>query len=269
MFKKSKLLLVTASCLLATTAMAGSIKFKDPKGDDNGPGNYLYPTDAVYKPGSFDLRELEVEVDGDEVEFSLKVDEKLEDPWGMGVGFAVQMAFIFIDKDGKEGSGHTKSVPGLNVDFAKGHEWDKAVIISPQKPARVNAEIDGKAADLKADLIVPSKTRGKAKKIKTKVSLAELGGGDPTKWGYQVVMQSNEGFPTKYDLLTRKVNEYEGQHRFGNGMDSDCDPHTTDVLAGAANGKDDEKQQQYDMLAWECDAEGNNTKRATLKMVRK
>ncbi len=45
-------------------------------------------------------------------------------------------------------------------------------------------------------------------------------------------MQSNEGFPDEADLLTRKVNEYEGQHRFGGGNDGDCDPHAMDVLAG-------------------------------------
>ncbi len=64
----------------------------------------------------------------------------------------------------------------------------------------------------------------------------DLGGGDPASWGYQVVMQSNEGFPDKADLLTRKVNEFEGQHRFGGGTDYDCDPHVMDILAGAGTG---------------------------------
>ena len=49
-------------------------------------------------------------------------------------------------------------------------------------------------------------------------------------------MQSNEGFPARTDLLTRKVNEYEGQHRFGGGTDTDCDPHVMDLLAGDAVG---------------------------------
>jgi hypothetical protein len=39
-------------------------------------------------------------------------------------------------------------------------------------------------------------------------------------WGYQVLMQSNEGYPDKKDLLTRKVNEVNGEHRFGGGNDS-------------------------------------------------
>jgi hypothetical protein len=82
-------------------------------------------------------------------------------------------------------------------------------------------------------------------------------------------MQSNEGFPDKTDLLTRKVNEYEGQHRFGGGTDTDCDPHVMDVLAGKAVGDKSEIAAQHEMLAYECNPDGSVKKPATLKMVRK
>jgi hypothetical protein len=82
-------------------------------------------------------------------------------------------------------------------------------------------------------------------------------------------MQSNEGFPDKADLLSRKVNEFEGQHRFGGGNDSDCDPHVMDLLAPKGEGKPEEAQGQYDMLKYECGADGSSVKRATLVMVRK
>ncbi|MCP4200732.1 MAG: hypothetical protein GY769_02205, partial [bacterium] len=85
----------------------------------------------------------------------------------------------------------------------------------------------------------------------------DLGEGDPTTWGYQVVMQSNEGFPADMDLLTRKVNEYEGQHRFGGGTDYDCDPHAMDILG------------DHSQLEYECEADGTAKTMAVLKMVRK
>ncbi len=69
-------------------------------------------------------------------------------------------------------------------------------------------------------------------------------------------MQSNEGFPADTDLLTRKVNEYEGQHRFGGGTDYDCDPHVMDILG------------DHGMLAYECEADGTPVKMATLSMVK-
>ena len=56
---------------LAVPAFAGDVSFKDPTGDDNGPGTYTYPTDTVYKKGSFDLTGLDVKMKGDKVEFSV------------------------------------------------------------------------------------------------------------------------------------------------------------------------------------------------------
>ncbi len=253
---------------LASAARAEGVKFMDPTGDDKGPGTYTYPTDAVYSAGSFDLTEFEV-TGGDNPDFKVTVNERLADPWGMGVGFATQMVFIFIDKDGKAGSGHTEGLPGLNVQFAPESAWEKVIILSPQPASRVAAEIKSKAAGLSGDIVVPRRTAGVGRTISAKVKLEDLGGGDPATWGYQVVVQSNEGFPDKSDLLTRKVNEFEGQHRFGGGNDGDCDPHVMDILAGKGAGAADEAQAQYDMLKYECGADGSSVKKATLGMVRK
>jgi len=260
--------IAAALALLAVPIFAGDIVFKDPTGDDNGPGNYVYPTDAVYSPGSFDLAEVEIDFSKSKIDFDVSFASSLDDPWGMGVGFAVQMVFIFIDTDGKAGSGHTKGLPGLNIMFDEAGAWDKVVILSPQNKSRVLSEAKEKAADMIDDIVVPTRTKGRARTISGSVKLKELGEGDPASWGYQVVVQSNEGFPDKADLLTRKVNEFEGQHRFGGGSDYDCDPHVMDVLAGSAEGADSEAQAQYDMLSYECNDEGEAVKHATLKMVR-
>src|SRR5262245_57010239 len=88
-----------AIAAFAAAASAQTLTFKDPTGDDNGPGKYKYPTDAVYKPGSFDLTQLQVKKSGDKVEFEVTVNANLEDPWKMGVGFSVQMVQIYIDQD--------------------------------------------------------------------------------------------------------------------------------------------------------------------------
>ena len=82
-------------------------------------------------------------------------------------------------------------------------------------------------------------------------------------------MQSNEGFPSGNDLLTRKVNEYEGQQRFGGGNDGECDPHLIDLFAGKGAGTPTEIGLQQKMLAYECSEDGTAKKMATLTMVRK
>ncbi len=207
----------------AAAASAQEVAFKDPVGDDKGPGTYTYPTDPVYKPGSFDLTEFKFAVKGDRADVAVTVNSSLEDPWGMKVGFAVQMVFIFIQTDDAAGR-TTKGLPGLNVQFGPDDGWNRCIILSPQPSARVRGEVEIKAPDLLKMIVIPNQVRGSGRTISATVNMKDVGSGDPTKWGYQVVMQSNEGFPDKKDLLTRKVNEYEGQHRFGGGNDGECDP---------------------------------------------
>jgi len=77
---------ICLASLLALGTSAQAVVFDDPKGDDKGPGNYVYPTDSVYKAGSFDLTKLSVTKNGDQVEFAVEQNSSLEDPWGMGVG---------------------------------------------------------------------------------------------------------------------------------------------------------------------------------------
>ena len=237
--------LAAAALLAATSGLAadnaptcapdGGLTFPDPTGDDNGPGTYVYPTDAVYKPGSFDITKFEVVPKGDQVEFRVSVNSRIEDPWDSvawgGNGFSVQMAIIHIDTDHVKGSGVTGGIPGTNVRFAEEEAWDKVVLISPQGPTRVNSEIELKAPQWKDRIIVPKITRASGKTLIAVVDTKQLGGAPKASWGYQVLMQSNEGFPDKTDLLTRKVNEFEGQHRFGGGTDYDNDPHVIDILA--------------------------------------
>jgi carbohydrate-binding DOMON domain-containing protein len=267
----SKIVALAAAAALSMTAAlaAQDVSFQDPSGDDKGPGNYTYPTDTVYKKGSFDITGLDVKKKGDKVEFVVTTNSNLEDPWRMGTGFSVQMPVIFIDTDHQAGSGSTEGLPGFNVKFAPEDAWDRAVVLSPQGASKVKSEVETKVAGAKDSIVVPGRVKGSGRAISATVDLAALGGGDPSQWGYQVVMQSNEGFPDAADLLTRKVNEYEGQHRFGGGNDGNCDPHLMDVLAGGGTGAADEAQAQYDMLKYECNPDGTAKTPATLKMVRK
>jgi carbohydrate-binding DOMON domain-containing protein len=254
-------LLAAASLLalaLSAPALAESskgFKLSDPSGDDKGPGNYTYPTDAVYKPGSFDITDFEVVPGANQTEFRITVRTRIEDPWDSpawgGNGFSVQMAFIHIDTDHKKGSGVQDGLPGTNVRFSEDEAWDRVIIVSPQGATRVNSEIGLKASQWKDKIIVPKVTRAQGKTLIAVVDNAQLGGPPQTTWGYQVLMQSNEGFPDKKDLLTRKVNEFEGQHRFGGGSDYDNDPHVMDILVPPDG---DAAKKQYEILSkWKKD----------------
>lgn len=240
--------------LVVAVAPAQEVCFDDPTGDDKGPGEYVYPTDAVYTKGSFDLTKFCLKAKGSKANVEVSVNSNLQDPWGMDVGFAVQMFFVYIDN--AEG-GHTEGLPGTNHLFLEDQAWDKVIILSPQQLGMVKNEIEAKAADWQDDIIVPSRTKGASRTVSGSVKMADLGEGDPATWGYQVISQSNEGFPAETDLLTRKVNEFEGQHRYGGGTDYDCDPHVMDILGDHA------------WLAYECEADGTPKTMATVGMVKK
>jgi len=260
------IMLAAFAVLAASAAGAQEVVFKDPAGDDFGPGKYAYPTDGVYKPGSFDLTQLRVKQRGEKLDVEVSVNADLEDPWGMGVGFAVQMIFVHV-RTGP--GGFSKGLPGTNVEFGPDDAWNKVIILSPQPPGRVKNEAAQKAAAMKDAVVVPTRTKGAGRTISATIDKKELGAGDLAAWGWQVLVQSNEGFPAATDLLTRKVNEYEGQHRFGGGTDGDCDPHVMDLLAGKGAGEPGEVEAQKAMLAYECNPDGSAKKLATLKMVRK
>ncbi|MBM4388314.1 MAG: hypothetical protein FJ088_11280, partial [Deltaproteobacteria bacterium] len=168
-----------------------------------------------------------------------------------GNGFSLQMVFIFFDLDHKENSGFKDGLPGLNVEFEGESFWEKAIIISPQGQTRIVSEVKQKAPWAKDAVVIPKSVRAAGKEVTAIVKKSDIGG-LKDGIGIQVVVQSNEGYPDKSDVLTRKVNEYAGQHRFGGGSDYNCDPHVIDIVVSPANGGEDEAKKQYDALKFDC-----------------
>lgn len=261
---------VFLSCLLAPTlALAAKVEFKDPKGDDKGPGQYVYPTGAEYKKGAFDLTGLSIREKGSNVEIEISIAVPFDDPWDSkkwpapGNGYSLQMFQIYVDTDGKPGSGEAEALPGMNATFADDSRWEKVIIVSPQNNKRVLSEVKEKAPKLADKVVLPKKQTVRGKTLTVLIPKKELGV-SVKKAGWQILVGSNEGYPKGNDILSRKVNEFEGEHRFGGGHDSDVDPHFMDVLAGSAKGQDDEAKAQFEMLKYDADKK----QRAVLKMIR-
>jgi hypothetical protein len=257
---------------LAVPAVAASVSFADPKGDDTGPGTYTYPTKSDYKKGSFDLTDVEIKDKGSDVEITLGVNAGIEDPWDSakwptpGNGFSLQMFQIYIDVDGKAGSGESATLPGMNATFADDSRWEKVIFVSPQANKEIATRLDQKAKAMKDKVVLPTKVSARGKKVTALVKKADLGAGfDASKAGWQVLLASNEGFDNQpgNGVLARTVNEFEGEHRFGGGDDGDSDPNFVDCLAGRGKGGDDEAAAQKEMLKYDT----SKKLRAVLKMV--
>ncbi len=97
--------------------------FRDPKGDENGPGSYTYPKDPSFKPyhGLFDLLKMNVLENQDAFVFQFYFAE-MTNPWNAPKGFSHQLINLYLDvKDG----GSTKTYrKGARVQFDPDHPWD-------------------------------------------------------------------------------------------------------------------------------------------------
>ena len=259
------LLASLAVSIAALPALAGNVSFADPKGDDAGPSTYKYPTKADYKKGSFDLTDVEIKDKGSDLEITIGVNASIEDPWDSakwptpGNGFSLQMFQLYVDVDGKAGSGEKDALPGMNATFADDSRWEKVIFVSPQANKEITSRLDQKAKAMKDKVVLP-------KKVTALIKKADLGAGfDAAKAGWQVLVSSNEGFDNQpgNGILARTVNEFEGEHRFGGGDDGDSDPNFIDCLAGHGKGTDDEAAAQKDMLKFDA----AKKQRAALRMV--
>ena len=243
---KRLILASITTLVLSTMATADAVSFADPKGDDHGDGTLIYPTNPVFRPGVFDLVAFTATPEGNRLHLELEMAAPIQNEWNMAGGFDVQMLFVFIDT---RPGGHTDGLPGLNVAFAEDGGWEHAIVISPQPLERVVSEIP-KAGELASDVLAADDVSAADHTISAYVPLDDLAELPLTNWGFQVLVQSNEGFPEDNDLLTRSVNEFESEYRFGGGSDGDCDPHVVEVLCSS------------DQLSYECGVET-----ATIRML--
>ena len=137
-------------CVLLWPVFATAVDYTDPEGDDNGPGSYVYPTDRAYTRGSFDLKSVSVEVDGDEVEIRVEIGARIEDPWRSeewdGNGFSLQFVQVYFDLTRGDTQGFVDALPGMNVQFEADQAWNQVVLMSPQGSARLQQEVNDKLA---------------------------------------------------------------------------------------------------------------------------
>jgi hypothetical protein len=83
-------------------------RFQDPKGDDKGDGNYVYPSNQKASPGIFDLTEVRVSQDQESVYFQLYFSDLSHAQISSEEGFNGTFAAVVIDTDGVENSGNTR-----------------------------------------------------------------------------------------------------------------------------------------------------------------
>ncbi len=200
----------------------------DPRGDDHGDGDFVYPRRDDMKPGDLDLLSLTAtrEADGTwfEATFArpiMKTNRRVIDAGGGTLDEIARYNFyalnidIYIDTDRVPGSGLTYTLPGRKAEIDSANAWEKAICLTPrsfdarQAVGRMIAAYtwkDAKArgekldtvkrkeilADINRDIdnqiFFPTRIRVLGSKIGFFVPLSFLGGWAKPEWSYVVAV---------------------------------------------------------------------------------
>jgi len=204
----------------------------DPKGDDFGAGDIVYPNRDDLEKGSLDLERFEADSDSKGTWFKARLGKRIASPKGRQTyvgkepmesiarhGFYTINIDVYIDTDRVTGSGRTDTVPGRRVSLRPENAWEKAIILTPRPEVarayyamhldevgskRLNAELgkvtrdDGKAlreqieAELTRDFYFPDRIRVRGRDLEFFVPNEFLGGPANAEWGYTVFVTGSD-----------------------------------------------------------------------------
>ena len=155
----------------------------DADGDDNGPGNYAYPTSNDFKPGAFDIQEFQVYDSGSDIIFRVKV-RNLSETFGSPLG--AQLVDVYVHVPGAATTSTAAAFATRNFTIAAPFAWSRLI----QVQGFGQRYVDATGATLGTATI---KANAVSRFITFSVPKASLGS-PGTGWGFTVVLTGQEGF---------------------------------------------------------------------------
>ena len=204
---------------------------EDVQRDDHGPGDYTYPTNAVFTPNCFDMVSFECREGDDEVTFNVKLASEITNPWNSGIGLSVQTIDIYIDTDHEPGSGLTEALGGRRVEFEPECAWEYAIWVEGWNQ-KVFAADGSEVGGITAAVDSVNNT------VSISVPKSIIGSPEPG-WGFQVFVLGQEGYPAQGNLRVREVMAQAAEWRFGGGDDGMYDPNVIDMLVPAGRAQEE------------------------------
>jgi hypothetical protein len=152
--------------LLAASLLMGAVLFAvpaaakkpiftltDPRGDDHGDGNYIYPGNRQLEPGQLDILTFEAYDEGNGTRFEVTFAKPVKKPERQAIddlgtqltdvaryGFYNLNLDIYIDTDRVAGSGGVTMLPGRQAEIDPATAWEKAIILTP-RPNEAKSEL--------------------------------------------------------------------------------------------------------------------------------
>jgi Tfp pilus assembly protein PilE len=188
----------------------------DPSNDDNGPGNYAYPTSDNFHAGAFDIQEFRVieSPDGATTTFKLKVRD-LSPTFGSPLG--AQLVDVYVHDPAAANTSTAASFPQRNYAIAAGSAWSRLVEVQGFGQRYVDAQFNTVGTvNISANAI--------SRFITFSVPTSSLGGTPASGWGFTVVLTGQDGFSPDQ---ARGFQSTPQQYQFGVCATASADPHCT------------------------------------------
>jgi hypothetical protein len=183
----------------------------DPTGDDNGPGNYAYPTSGDFHAGAFDLTRFQVIDDGTNVVFRVQTRD-LSPTFGSPLG--AQLVDVYVHDPAAGSTSTAASFPQRNYQIAASSAWSKLLEVQ----GFGQRYIDASGATVGTISISANEI---SRFITFSVPASTLGHPGPG-WGFTVVLTGQDGFSPDQ---ARSFASTPQPFQFGVCASASSDPH--------------------------------------------
>jgi glucoamylase len=155
----------------------------DPTGDDNGPGNYAYPTASDFHAGAFDLQRFQVIDSGSDIVFRVQTRD-LSPTFGSALG--AQLVDVYVHVPGAATTSTAASFPERNYTIGGLFAWSRLIEVQ----GFGNRYVDASGVTLGTPTISANAI---SRFITFSVSKASLGT-PASGWAFTVVLTGQDGF---------------------------------------------------------------------------
>jgi glucoamylase len=196
----------------------GTVVFSqtDPSNDDNGPGNYAYPTSSNFQPGAYDITNFQVIVSPDGLTTTFKLQTRdLTPTFGSPLG--AQLADVYVHDPAAVTTSTAASFPQRNYQIAAGSAWSRLLEVQ----GFGQRYIDATGATVGTIAISANQI---SRYITFSVPTASLGGTPASGWGFTVVLTGQDGFSPDQ---ARGFQTTPQDFQFGVCATASSDPHCT------------------------------------------
>jgi glucoamylase len=158
----------------------------DPSGDDNGPGNYAYPTAADFHPGAYDLQQFQVYDTGSTVTFRVQTRD-LSPTFGSPEG--AQLVDVYVHDPAAGTTSTAASFAARNYSIASADAWSRLIEVQGFGQRFIDASSPATTVGT-----VTIKANAISRFITFSVDKTALGGTPASGWGFAVALTGQDGF---------------------------------------------------------------------------